>query len=209
MVQDTTSAKKKVNVFWIISNVQHRQCVCPECFYGSRCQFSTNGSILSLDSIFGYQIHRDIGIHQQPVAVKIMIAIVTLIFVLGVIDGSLALLTFESKNTHDFRYSLYLFVSSITSLITMTVFAMKSFFFLTSHMSLLHNWLAIYVIPMCVIITSLTHIHDPMHRNLVDDDEEQQSWCITSYLSPLKIFDWFVDILHFLTPFLSGLFRHW
>ncbi|CAF1447004.1 unnamed protein product [Rotaria sordida] len=58
-------------------------CVCLECYYGSRCQFSVKGSTLSLDAILGYGIHPYISIHQQSFIVKFTISLTTAIFLLG------------------------------------------------------------------------------------------------------------------------------
>ncbi|CAF5127723.1 unnamed protein product, partial [Rotaria socialis] len=45
-------------------------CVCPRCFYGARCQFSTHGFSLSLDAILGYHIRPGTSILNQPTAVQ-------------------------------------------------------------------------------------------------------------------------------------------
>jgi hypothetical protein len=46
-------------------------CVCRECYYGSKCQFSTKGSTLSLDNILGYQINHDAKIGQRLESLKL------------------------------------------------------------------------------------------------------------------------------------------
>ncbi|UJR06764.1 hypothetical protein I4U23_011051 [Adineta vaga] len=47
------------------------QCICPKCYYGSRCQFSTKESTLSLDAIIGYQIYQNTPVHRQPLVIQI------------------------------------------------------------------------------------------------------------------------------------------
>ncbi|CAF1407208.1 unnamed protein product [Rotaria sordida] len=65
------------------------------------------------------------------------------------------------------------------------------------------------VIPIIFSLTILTYIHDPISRQLFDDEDEQRTWCIVNYSFQLKIFDRFINLFHFLTPFiinfLSGL----
>ncbi|CAF4831521.1 unnamed protein product [Rotaria sp. Silwood1] len=41
-------------------------CFCKECYYGSRCQFTTTGFGLSLDDILGYNIWPNIPFSRQP-----------------------------------------------------------------------------------------------------------------------------------------------
>ncbi|CAF4187063.1 unnamed protein product [Rotaria sordida] len=45
-------------------------CVCPKCFYGARCQFTSNLFDLSLDAILGYYIQPRINIKHQPSIVQ-------------------------------------------------------------------------------------------------------------------------------------------
>jgi hypothetical protein len=48
-------------------------------------------------------------------------------------------------------------------------------------------------------------IHDPIHRKLVDDKDEERSWCIVRYSSLMRIIDSIVQIFHFIIPFLINL----
>ncbi|CAF4211338.1 unnamed protein product, partial [Rotaria magnacalcarata] len=45
-------------------------CVCPRCYYGVQCQFSTHGFSLSLDAILSYHIKPRANIRKQPLAVQ-------------------------------------------------------------------------------------------------------------------------------------------
>ncbi|CAF1142465.1 unnamed protein product, partial [Rotaria magnacalcarata] len=56
-------------------------CVCPSCFFGSKCQFSTKGSTLSLDIILGYHIRSNVEFNQQQIIVKIATLFIIIIFV--------------------------------------------------------------------------------------------------------------------------------
>ncbi|CAM4884505.1 unnamed protein product [Rotaria socialis] len=52
---------------------------CQPRFYGSRCQFSSNGFVLSLDTIIGYHNQPHTNIIHQPIIIKITVAL-TVIF---------------------------------------------------------------------------------------------------------------------------------
>ena len=41
-------------------------CACKQCYFGSRCQFSTEGSTLLLDIILGYRINSNTRVTEQP-----------------------------------------------------------------------------------------------------------------------------------------------
>ncbi|CAF4870676.1 unnamed protein product [Rotaria sp. Silwood1] len=46
-------------------------CVCPSCYYGTKCQFSTKGFALSLDYILSYNIKPNVSINRQPFIIQI------------------------------------------------------------------------------------------------------------------------------------------
>jgi hypothetical protein len=62
-------------------------CICEDCYYGSRCQFSTKGFLISLDSIVAYHIKPNIPVNRQPLIVK-----TSIIFVIGLISGLLSMI---------------------------------------------------------------------------------------------------------------------
>ena len=45
-------------------------CMCQACFFGHRCQFSTNGFGLSLDAILGYHIQTNVRVYHQSTIVQ-------------------------------------------------------------------------------------------------------------------------------------------
>ncbi|UJR06888.1 hypothetical protein I4U23_011177 [Adineta vaga] len=226
-------------------------CSCPECYYGSRCQFSTIGSTLSLDVILGYQIYPNMSISQQPIVIKITIILFVIMFCLGFLSNIFSLITFQRETTRNVGCGLYLFISSIISMIIMIIFTIKFWFLLIFQIGLINNrlfmfiqcvsidfllrlflsfgdWLsacvaieravnvskgikfdkvkskkiAKWIILFVFILTICSYIHDPNHRHLIDDDEEHRIWCMTKYSSSLQIFDWTMNLLHFLVPFL-------
>ncbi|CAF1020903.1 unnamed protein product [Rotaria sordida] len=119
-------------------------CICPDCYYGSRCQFSTKGLTLSLDAILGYQIYpnSNIGITQQPLVIKTAMAITITLFSLSSINSFLSILTFRMQATRDVGCGLYLYVSSILSILIFVGLIIKFTFLILSQMKLTHQrWL--------------------------------------------------------------------
>ena len=59
---------------------------------------------------------------------------------------------------------------------------------------------------ICVLLfTCLTAIPDPIYRRLIhdnDDDDEQRIWCIVTYAKHLKNYMSFMNIFHFIVPFI-------
>jgi len=52
-----------------------------------------------------------------------------------------------------------------------------------------------------LLFTSCSYIYDPVHRRLIDDEEEQRTWCVSQYSSSVQVFDWLLNIFHFSVPF--------
>jgi hypothetical protein len=114
-------------------------CVCAQCFYGSQCQFSTNGFGLSLDAILGYHISPHLNIFYQSSIIRTSLAL-TIIFILaGFIDGIISLITFHNKIICEVGCGLYLLSSSITTLLTMTIFGLKFGILILAQMSVIKN----------------------------------------------------------------------
>ncbi|UJR06601.1 hypothetical protein I4U23_010885 [Adineta vaga] len=61
------------------------------------------------------------------------------------------------------------------------------------------KWIIIFVF----LITILSHIHDPFHRQLIDDIDidEKHIWCIVQYSSRINKYNSFITLFHFLIPF--------
>jgi hypothetical protein len=58
-----------------------------------------------------------------------------------------------------------------------------------------------WIIMTIVILTMISLIYDPIHRELIDDKEDQRTWCIVRYSSLIRIIDSAVHIVHFMIPF--------
>jgi hypothetical protein len=226
-------------------------CVCPDCFYGAKCQFTTKHFGLSLDTILGYHIQPHLSITQQSASVKISIALAILMFILVLIGGTLSSLTFQMKVCREIGCGLYLFISSIISIITILVFNLKLWFLILSQMNIITSrsflffncitieyllrsllattdWLyacvaverlliaflginfnktkskraAKPVILTIILLTAVSLLHDPIHRDLIDDIEEKRTWCLVRFTPRVDIYNTVINIFHFIIPFL-------
>ena len=128
-------------------------CSCDQCYFGSRCQFSTKGSTLSLDTILGYHIRSKTGIGYQSTIVKVTIVLTTTMFVLGFLNSFLSFQTFRGKQTRNVGCGLYLLVSSIISIIIIVLLKIKFWFLLLSQIDSINNRSFSYI--QCIFLDFL------------------------------------------------------
>ncbi|CAF4028670.1 unnamed protein product, partial [Adineta steineri] len=66
-----------------------------------------------------------------------------------------------------------------------------------------HKWISLCIF----ILIILTHVHDPIHRHLIDDidTDEQRIWCVVQYSSSIHIYNSFITLFHFLLPLLINI----
>ncbi|CAF1314374.1 unnamed protein product [Rotaria sp. Silwood1] len=114
-------------------------CVCKDCFYGSKCQFTTKGFGLSLDAILGYQIQPKLSINRQPIIVKISIALTTIMLVIGLINSSISIMTFQRKQLNESGCRYYLLTASIVSLCVSILFSIKFLMLILSQIDFIKN----------------------------------------------------------------------
>ncbi|CAF1306512.1 unnamed protein product [Adineta ricciae] len=114
-------------------------CACKDCYYGGKCQISAKGNLLSLDPIIGYYIKPNRSFYSQPVIIKITMGITLGIFILGLIDFLLSILTFHMKNPREVGCGYYLLASSIISFFMIIMLGMKFLYLILSQMKTIHN----------------------------------------------------------------------
>ncbi|CAF1074452.1 unnamed protein product [Adineta steineri] len=231
-------------------------CACKECFYGSKCQFSTKSYIVSLDPIIGYYIKPNVAWYRQSSIVIVSMMITLLIFGIGLISGSFSIITFQSQKLKEVGCGYYLLTSSISSTFMVFLLTIKFFHLLLSQMEIIQNrslllfncitndvalkvllalneWLfacvaiercinviqgvnfnkgkskrvAKWVIPSLFLIIILSYIHDPIYRELIDDQDEDEHrvWCFVQYSSSMNIYNSSMTLIHFFGPLLTNL----
>ncbi|CAF4647901.1 unnamed protein product, partial [Rotaria sp. Silwood2] len=114
-------------------------CSCPDCYYGTKCQFSTKDFVLSLDYILRYHIKPNILIFQQPLIVTMSMVLTTVMFIFGSISAFLSISTFRMKKTRDVGCGFYLLVSSWISIFIVSVLIIKFWQLVLSQMIILTN----------------------------------------------------------------------
>ncbi|CAF3844737.1 unnamed protein product [Adineta steineri] len=114
-------------------------CVCKDCYYGGKCQMSTEGNLLSLDQIIGYFIKPTNSFSNQRLIIKVTLSITLVIFLFGLIDFILSILTFHMKNSLQVGCGYYLLISSILSLFMIIILVIKFFHLIFSQMKIIEN----------------------------------------------------------------------
>ncbi|CAF1490140.1 unnamed protein product [Adineta steineri] len=114
-------------------------CVCPSCYYGTRCQFTTSEFGLSLDAILAYHIIPDANISHQTSIIKTSLSLTILFMIFGLINGILSLITFKNESVRQVGCGIYLLGSSITTILTMIMFGLKYFTYLSTQISIPSN----------------------------------------------------------------------
>ncbi len=112
-------------------------CICTDCYFGNLCQFYAKGFGLVFDDILRYGIQRNLPFSEQRTSVKISAGVTMFIFTLGIINEILCCLTFRRKSSQQVGCGLYLFASSITSILIIIVFTIKFWFFILSQIDLI------------------------------------------------------------------------
>ncbi|CAF1251589.1 unnamed protein product [Adineta ricciae] len=120
-------------------------CACHSCYYGSRCQFSTSEFGLSLDAILAYHIVSDVNLSRQTAIVKISFSLTILFLIVGLINGILSMITFKNKSVLEVGCGVYLLCSSITASLTMILFGLKYFIYLSTQISTPSNRLFLQI----------------------------------------------------------------
>jgi hypothetical protein len=85
-------------------------CNCTDCFFGSRCQFYAKGIGLTIDDILRYEIRPNTTIDDQRSIVKWSSALTMIMFVAGLINSGLSILTFRTKDSRAIGCGIYLFM---------------------------------------------------------------------------------------------------
>ncbi|CAF3982006.1 unnamed protein product [Adineta steineri] len=111
-------------------------CECIDCFFGDRCQFQAKGIGLTLDDILRYAIRPNVDLKKQSPLIKVGISVTVLLFVVGLINSVLSLLTFRQEDTRTVGCGIYLLTSSIISVLTVTMLLIKFWFVLLTQMNL-------------------------------------------------------------------------
>ena len=98
------------------------------CVVGDQCSLRTKGIGLTINDILRNQIQSNTPIWKQSFLVQVAAGITMIMFLIGFINGSFSLITFKNRELRKVGCVLYLLASSITSLVTIIIFAIKFWF---------------------------------------------------------------------------------
>ena len=98
------------------------------CVVGDQCSLFTKGIGMTINDILRNKIQSNIPFAEQSALIKTAAGITMIMFVIGLINGIFSLITFHDKELRKVSCGLYLLASSITSLLTITMFTMKFWF---------------------------------------------------------------------------------
>ena len=133
-----------------------RLCLCDDCFFGDRCQFYAQGLGLTLDQILIYQIKIHRHFFGQKFPIQFTGMIILLIFVFGLFNGLCSSMVFSAKISREVGCGIYLFISSIVSLVLICCLTLK-FAFLFSFTSRELLWINCFLLEPCLKIFSNIH----------------------------------------------------
>ncbi|CAF3900597.1 unnamed protein product [Adineta steineri] len=106
------------------------------CVIGDRCNFYIKGIGLTLDDILHDELRPNTVLNNQSFAIKLSAGLTIIMFVAGLVNSILSFITFQSKGAQQVGCGMYLLASSVTSLLTMSMFMIKFWFVVLTHINL-------------------------------------------------------------------------
>ena len=98
------------------------------CVVGDQCNLYTKGIGLTINDILRNKIQPNTLFGQQSAFIEAAAGITMIMFIIGFINAMFSLITFQNKELRKVGCGLYLLTSSITSLLTITMFTIKFWF---------------------------------------------------------------------------------
>lgn len=98
------------------------------CYAGDTCENIKRTIDLTLDDILYNEIRQSTSLSDQSVIIKTSASLTIVMFVAGLINGIFSCITFQNKQLRNVGCGIYLLASSITSLITISMFQIKFWF---------------------------------------------------------------------------------
>ncbi|CAF1178450.1 unnamed protein product [Adineta steineri] len=105
------------------------------CVIGDQCNFYIKGIGLTLDDILRNELKPNTVLNNQSFSIKLSAALTIIMFVAGLINSILSFITFQSKDSQQVGCGMYLLASSITSLLAISMFIVKFWFVVLTHIN--------------------------------------------------------------------------
>ena len=132
-------------------------CVCPKCTGGSFCQRRMEQFYLTLDSMLGDTILTDTSLQKQPLLIKLLVALITVMFLLGLVSNSLSCLTFFHRRVRQVGCGYYLIVLTFFNQFTLAIFVARFLYLIVGQMTIIRNKQA--VTGICTVSDFFLSLH--------------------------------------------------
>ncbi|CAF1303082.1 unnamed protein product [Adineta steineri] len=105
------------------------------CVIGDQCNFYLKGIGLTLDDILRDELIPNTVLNNQSFSIKLSAGLTIIMFVAGLINSILSFITFQHKDSQQVGCGMYLLASSITSLLAISMFIIKFWFVVLTHIN--------------------------------------------------------------------------
>ncbi|CAF3771435.1 unnamed protein product [Adineta steineri] len=105
------------------------------CVIGDQCNIYIKGIGLTLDDILRDELQPNTVLNNQSFSIKLSAGLTIIMFVAGLISTILCFITFQHKDSQQVGCGMYLLASSITSLLTISMFIIKFWFVVLTHIN--------------------------------------------------------------------------
>ncbi|CAF1027592.1 unnamed protein product [Adineta steineri] len=105
------------------------------CVIGDQCNTYIKGIGLTLDDILRDELQPNKVLNNQSFSIKFSAGLTIIMFVAGLINSVLSFITFQHKDSQQVGCGMYLLTSSITSLLTISMFIIKFWFVVLTHIN--------------------------------------------------------------------------
>ena len=102
---------------------------------GDRCNFYIKSIGLTLDDILHDELRPNMTLNNQSFSIKISAALTIIMFIGGLINSILSLITFQNKECRQIGCGMYLLASSLTSFLAISMFTIKFWFVVLSQIN--------------------------------------------------------------------------
>lgn len=108
-------------------------CICPSChYYGTLCQFSLEKQGLSLDALVGLEMHTGKSLSEQSIVIKLSLAILTTLLIVGLIGNTLSIITLARKKSRETGCGYYLLHMSLYNQLALIVLSLRFIYLLNT-----------------------------------------------------------------------------
>ncbi|CAF0834669.1 unnamed protein product [Adineta steineri] len=105
------------------------------CVIGDQCNVYIKGIGLTLDDILRDDLQPNTVLNNQSFSIKLSAGLTIIMFIAGLINSVLSFITFQSKDSQQVGCGMYLLASSITSLLAISMFIIKFWFVVLTHIN--------------------------------------------------------------------------